>query len=294
MRSTAWKTPETAPGSGGAPEGPGHGRGSGPGARGEWIRRALLTVGVLGGLLAFLRLAPRYYDWNWAGVWRDGDYAALLLGGLWVTAWISFGGLVLGLGLGFLGAAARASRHWAPSQLGALYVELVRGTPLLVQIAIAKYCVATALYDVLVALGVGRAAADWVREPALVGVATLGVFAGAYVTEIVRAAIASVDPGQREAALSQGMSRRQVFWLVLFPQALRRMIPPLTGQFVSLIKDSSLLSVIAVGELMKRAGEVRASTHSEFEVLLPLAGLYLVITFPLSRLARRLELSLAV
>ncbi len=260
----------------------------------EWLYRTLLTLGVLGALMAFLLLAPRYYDWNWAGVWRDGDYASLLFGGLWVTAWISVGGLLLGLVLGFLGAAARSSRHWAPSQLGTIYVELVRGTPLLVQIAIAKYCVATAAFDLLVAAGMSRDSADVVREPALVGVLTLGVFAGAYVTEIVRAAVSSVDPGQREAALSQGMSRRQAFWLVLFPQALRRMVPPLTGQFVSLVKDSSLLSVIAVGELMKRAGEVRASTHSEFEVLLPLAALYLMITFPLSRLARRLELSLAV
>jgi polar amino acid transport system permease protein len=71
------------------------------------------------------------------------------------------------------------------------------------------------------------------------------------------------------------------------------MVPPLTGEFVSLVKDSSLLSIIAVPELMKRAGEVRASTRSEFEVLLPLAVLYLAITFPLSRLARRLELRLA-
>jgi len=260
---------------------------------GRVFARALLTAGVLGGVLAFLLLAPTYYDWNWEGVWRDGDYASLLLGGLAVTAWISAGGLVLGLLLGFLGAWARMSRHWAPNQLGAVYVEMVRGTPLLVQIFIAKYCVATAIYQALVGAGVGKEAADLVREPALVGVLTLGVFAGAYVTEIVRAAILSVDPGQREAALSQGMSRRQVFWLVLFPQALRRMVPPLTGEFVSLVKDSSLLSIIAVPELMKRAGEVRTSTHSEFEVLLPLALLYLAITFPLSRLARRLEMRLA-
>jgi polar amino acid transport system permease protein len=264
-----------------------------PRDEGRLLARALLTAGVLGGVLAFLILAPTYYDWNWEGVWRDGDYASLLFGGLAVTAWISAGGLVLGLLLGFAGAWARMARHWAPNQLGALYVEMVRGTPLLVQIFIAKYCVATAVYQALVGAGLDKETADVVREPALVGVLTLGVFAGAYVTEIVRAAVLSVDPGQREAALSQGMSRRQSFWLVLFPQALRRMVPPLTGEFVSLVKDSSLLSIIAVPELMKRAGEVRASTRSEFEVLLPLAVLYLAITFPLSRLARRLELRLA-
>src|SRR5205807_713549 len=108
-----------------------------------------------------------------------------------------------------------------------------------VQLFIAQYCVANSL-------GVDE-------HPFLVGTATLGLFAGAYVSEIVRAAVQSVDSGQTEAALSQGMTRGQALRLVVIPQALRRMLPPMAGEFVSLVKDSSLLSVIGVVELSKIA-----------------------------------------
>lgn len=256
------------------------------------VLRALLTLALLGGLLAFLLLAPRDYRWSWQ-VWGTGRYAEHVLGGLWMTFQVSVAALVLGLAFGLAGGLLRLSRHWALNQVGAVYVELIRGTPLLVQILLAKYCMATAFHDVLRDMGFSASTAESVRNPVVIGIVVLGFFAGAYVAEIVRAAILSIDRGQSEAALAQGMTRGQVFRLVLFPQALRRMVPPMTGQFVSLVKDSSLLSAIAVPELMKRADEVRTSTYAEFEVLLPLAALYLVICFPLSRLARRLELRLA-
>ncbi len=259
----------------------------------DTLRRTLLTVAAVGGLVAFLILAPRDYVFKWYAVWRDGDYAAYLVGGLVTTLWISLGSLVLALILGVAGGLARLSRNWVVNQLGTIYVELVRGTPLLVQIMVGYFCVAVAVRDVLRALGASEGVIDWTQQPALIGVVVLGVFAGAYVAEIVRAALLSIDRGQTEAALSQGMTRGQVFRYVLFPQALRRMIPPLTGQFVSLVKDSSLLSVIAVSELMKRASEVRTSSYQTFEVFLPLAAMYLAICFPLSMLARRLELRLA-
>jgi polar amino acid transport system permease protein len=187
---------------------------------------------------------------------------------------------------------ARLSRRPALQQAGVTYVEIVRGTPLLVQVLVAYYAVAPALRDLLRSAGAPSALSAPFDDPVFVGVVTLGVFAGAYVTEIVRAAVESVDRGQTEAALSQGMTHGQVLRLVLLPQALRRMIPPLTGELVSLVKDSSLLSVIAVSELLKRSSEVQSTTYKTSEVLLPLALLYLCITFPLSRLARRLELRL--
>jgi polar amino acid transport system permease protein len=143
-----------------------------------------------------------------------------------------------------------------------------------VQIFLAVYCVGYAL---------------GIDDATVVGVLTLGGFAGAYVTEIVRGAVESIDPGQAEAALSQGMSRGQAMRHVLLPQALRRMVPPMTGEFVSLVKDSSLLSVIGVLEVTKRANEAQSVTLRTFEIYLPLALMYLAITFPLSRLARRLE-----
>lgn len=268
-------------------------RTSNPATDADLWKRAALTTAVLGGGLAFVLLAPRFYEYNWPAVWRDGSHAAYLLGGLVTTIWISVGALVLALVFGVIGGLARLSRNWVVNQLGTIYVEVIRGTPLLVQIVVAYFCIAVAVRDSLQALGAPAGFVAATQDPQWLGIVVLGVFGGAYVTEIVRAAVLSIDKGQTEAALSQGMNRKQLFRYVLFPQAVRRMIPPLTGQLVSLIKDSSLLSVIAVAELMRRGGEVRANTFQQFEVYLPLAAMYLLICYPLSRLARRLELRLA-
>ena len=256
------------------------------------VERTILTIAVFAGSIAFVLVVPRI-DYNWAAVWRDGNYASYLFGGLLVTLWISLGALVLALIFGVLGGIARLSRNWFWNQLGTIYVEVIRGTPLLVQIMVAYFCIAISMREGLTAIGAPEMLISATQNPTWIGVVLLGVFGGAYVTEIVRAAVLSIDKGQTEAALSQGMSRRQVYRHVLFPQAVRRMIPPLTGQLVSLIKDSSLLSLIAVGELMHRGAQVRSSTFANFEVYLPLAPMYLAICFPLSLLARRLELRLA-
>lgn len=254
----------------------------------ERLVRAGVTLAVLAAGLALLAAARNRWEWG-----RVLAYGPLLLRGLVVTAWVSLLGMALGLALGLAGGIGRLSRRAVPNQLAATYVELVRGTPLLVQVYLAYYVVWPAVDALLQRAGVPPSLGDPDRATIVVGVLTIGVFAGAYVTEIVRAAIESVDPGQTEAALAQGMTPWQVFRLVLFPQALRRMIPPLAGQFVSLVKDSSLLSVIAVPELTKRALEAHANTYKPFEVFLLLAALYLALTLPLSRLARRLELALA-
>lgn len=251
------------------------------GSRRGTAERALVTVVVLGGLVAFLAATGPDNGWNFRRVWGDADGPAwrwTLLRGLGVTVLVSLGAMAVALPLGLLGGLARLSRRPALRQLGAIYVEVVRGTPLLVQIFIAVYCVGFAL-------GIEN-------RPTLVGLLTLGVFAGAYVTEIVRAAVESVDPGQTEAALSQGMTRRQAFRRVLFPQAVRRMLPPLAGELANLVKDSSLLSAVGVLELTKRADEAHNVTLRTFEVFLPVAVLYLAVTFPLSVLVRRLELRL--
>jgi polar amino acid transport system permease protein len=246
--------------------------------------RALVTVAVVGGLAAFLATTGPDNGWDWGRVWgrfgdaREPGWPYVFVGALGITLLASGGALLVSLVLGFAGGLARLSRRTWLNQLGVLYVEIVRGTPLLVQLFIAVYCVGYAL---------------GAQDKLLVGTLTLGIFAGAYVTEIVRSSVESVDPGQIEAALSQGMSRRQAMRHVLLPQALRRMLPPMTGELVSLVKDSSLLGVVGVLEISKRAREATADTQRTFEIYLPLALLYLAITFPLSRLARRLELSVA-
>jgi len=144
----------------------------------------------------------------------------------------------------------------------------------LVQVLIFYFCVGVVIH---------------VDSPIGIGTVCLGLFAGAYISEMVRAGIESVDRGQWESALSTGLSHRQTLIAVILPQAVRRIIPPVTGQFVSCIKDSSLLSIISVRELTKAAEMVNATTYKTFEAYLPLAALYLLLTYPLSRLTRRLE-----
>lgn len=252
-----------------------------------WTRVGVTLV-VVGLLAAFLLSAPRY-RYEWVRLWAEEGAAGYLLGGLVTTAWISLVGLVLGLLFGLLGGLARLSRSAVWQQLGALYVEIVRGTPFLIQVTVAWFCFAPALKDAAGALGLPAALVAVFDDPVVVGVFALGVCSGAYVTEIVRAAVESVDRGQTEAALSQGMTYGQVLRLVLLPQAFRRMLPPLAGELVTLVKDSSILSFLAVSELAKRGSEMQARTYKTFEILLPVALLYLALTFPLSRLARHLE-----
>jgi polar amino acid transport system permease protein len=156
-------------------------------------------------------------------------------------------------------------------------VELIRGTPLLVQIFIVYFFIGTVL-------NLDRFTA---------GVAALAVFTGAYVAEIVRAGISSIHKGQMEAGRSLGMTSAQTMRYVILPQAFKRVLPPLAGQFINLIKDSSLVSVISITDLTKAGREVVSSTFSPFEVWFTVALLYLVLTGTLSFLVRRLEVKYA-
>jgi polar amino acid transport system permease protein len=123
---------------------------------------------------------------------------------------------------------------------------------------------------------------------------SLSIFAGAYITEIFRAGIQSVHKGQREAALSLGMTETQCMCLVVLPQAFKRVLPPLAGQFISLIKDSSLVSVIAVEELTYAARNTITMTFRAFEVYIAVAVFYFLLSFILSRFVHILEERLAV
>ncbi len=218
-----------------------------------------------------LILSRMEYSWNWRIVW---EYRRLYLYGLYYTLAISTGAICLGYLLGLAGGIARISGNAFAKEAARLYVIFFRGTPLLVQIYIFYFCLAAAVgYD----------------NPVVIGIVTLAAFSGAYIAEIVRAGIESIDRGQSEAALSTGLTGWQTLRYVIFPQAFRRIIPPVTGQFVSLIKDSSLLSVISVRELTKAAEVINATTYKTFEAYLPLAFMYLLLTYPLSYLAQALE-----
>ncbi|MFV3415706.1 amino acid ABC transporter permease [Pseudomonas nitroreducens] len=199
--------------------------------------------------------------------------AGPLAWGLWTTLWISFVSGAFGLVIGLFTGLCRLSKNPTLHDLSTLYVELVRGTPLLVQIFIFYFFIGTVL--------------NLSREFA--GVAALALFTGAYVAEIVRAGVQSIARGQDEAARSLGLNAAQSMRHVILPQAFKRVLPPLAGQFISLVKDTSLVSVIAITELTKSGREAITTSFSTFEIWFCVAALYLVINLPLSHLAGRLE-----
>lgn len=215
--------------------------------------------------------------------WKPG----LFIVGLWITLKLSLIATIFGILIGIVGGLARISSNPAFKWLSICYIELIRGSPLMVQILIWYYVIGTLVNDLLYTYGMGRLPAFWY------GVASLACFAGAYVTEIVRAGIQSIHRGQTEAARSVGMSYAQSMWHIILPQALRRILPPLAGQFISLIKDSSLLGIIAIRELTKAAREIVTASLQPFEVYFVLAALYLVLTFTLSMCVQYLEKRMA-
>ncbi|MFO7765483.1 MAG: amino acid ABC transporter permease [Pelovirga sp.] len=206
--------------------------------------------------------------------WQAGP----LLHGLGVTLWISAVSSIIGLAIGLFTGLCRLSRNLTLRQLSILYIEIIRGTPLLVQIFIVYFFFGTVL-------NIDRMAA---------GIAALSIFAGAYVAEIIRAGIQSIPKGQMEAARSLGMNTPQAMIHIILPQAFKRTLPPLAGQFISLIKDSSLVSVIAITDLTKAGREVITSTFATFEIWFVVAFLYLTLTSILSQVIAWVERRFAV
>lgn len=211
------------------------------------------------------------YAWNWQAVW---DYRGLLLKGWLFTVGLSLAALAVSCVVGLMAALALGSRFRLVEAIGRVYVELIRGTPLLVQLLVGFYVVATAAK---------------LENRYVVGVLVLSLFSGAYLAEIFRAGIDAIPRAQRDSARAIGLTPWQAMRLVILPQAARLVVPPVAGQLVSLVKDSSLLSVIAINEFTQSAQEVNAATYSSLESYLPLAAGYLVLTLPLSWLSRWLE-----
>ncbi len=209
--------------------------------------------------------------------------AGLLLVGLWVTLKVSFIAIIFGVILGLLTGIARISQNPALRMSAITYIELIRGSPLLVQIFIWYFVLGTLINSMLANIGIGQIPPLWF------GVASLAIFAGAYVAEIVRAGIQSIHPGQIEAARSLGMSKYRAMRHIILPQAFRRILPPLTGQFISMIKDSSLLGVIAIRDLTKATREAVTTSLQPFELWFLCAILYLVLTFSFSMFVQYLE-----
>jgi polar amino acid transport system permease protein len=207
----------------------------------------------------------------------------VLIKGLLLTLEVSALAIVLGIVLGLFTGLARISENPALRWGAITYIELIRGSPLLVQIFLWYFVGGTVINAMLTQYGFAQVSPLWF------GVLALAIFTGAYPAEIVRAGIQSVHRGQMEAARSLGMTYFQAMRKVILPQAFRRILPPLAGQFISLVKDSSLLGVISIRELTKATREVVTSSLQPFEIWIVCAILYLVLTFTLSMFVQYLE-----
>ena len=203
--------------------------------------------------------------------------------GLVITIEVSILSTIFGILIGIFGGLARVSSNPLLKWSSTLYVELIRGSPLLVQIFIWYFLLGTMINAIIAKQGLGPI------DPLWYGVASLSTFTGAYVAEIVRAGIQSIHFGQVEAARSLGMTYVQSMRHIILPQALRRILPPLAGQFISLVKDSSLLGIIAVRELTKATREIVTVSLQTFECWMVCAILYLIVTFALSMFVQHLE-----
>ncbi|PIE72511.1 MAG: ABC transporter permease [Deltaproteobacteria bacterium] len=206
--------------------------------------------------------------------WRPGP----LLKGLWVTLWLSAISSCFALIIGLVTGLAKISKNLVLRGLAVIYIECIRGTPLLVQIFLAYFFLGTVFH----------------LDREICGVGALALFAGAYVAEIIRAGIQAIPKGQTEAARSLGMTATQAMIEVVLPQAFKKILPPLSGQFISLIKDSSLVSIIAITDLTKSGREIITSTFATFEVWLVVAAMYLLITSVLSQIVYYMERRYAV
>lgn len=198
-----------------------------------------------------------------------------LLEGIPYTLLISFGGLAMGFMLGIFFGLLSINKRWFLRWPAIAYIEIFRGTPILVQVLFIFYGLPSLLGGPIDAL--------------YASIAAIALNSGAYISEVVRGGVQSIDHGQTEAGLSLGLSRNQTFWSVIWPQAFRRMIPPLGNQAIISIKDTSLFSVIGVGELVRQGQIYIASTFTALEVYLVIALMYLIITLTLSLVLRFME-----
>ncbi|WP_321403381.1 amino acid ABC transporter permease [Maridesulfovibrio sp.] len=203
------------------------------------------------------------------------DTFPMLMRGLKLTVEITIGGLVFGFLFGSAAGLMKLSRNFFTRKIAGVYVEAIRGTPMLVQ-AMFLY------YGVPMAIGMRI-------PPMTAGIIIIAVNSGAYIAEIVRGAVQSINKGQVEAGRSIGLTSAQTMRYIVWPQALKRMIPPLGNQFIISLKDTSLLMVIGVGELMRTGQEITSVNFRAFEVYLAVACVYLVMTLSIAYVMRRIE-----
>jgi len=222
-------------------------------------------------------MSGHHFQFKASVIWES---IPILLTGIKYTIFITIFGLVIGFILGSLAGLARTSRSPIFYRLAGAYIESIRGTPLMVQVMFIYFGMPLVLNT---------------RVPPLVaGISAIGINAGAYIAEIVRGSIQSIDRGQMEAGRSIGLTHFKAMLYIVWPQAFRRMIPPLGNQFIISLKDTSLLVVIGVGELTRTGQEIIAVNFRAFEVWLTVAIMYLALTMTIAKFLRILERKLAI
>lgn len=263
MGDAAWSSPEPTPGSLFPSEYTLH--------MPRWLAHLIVLALLAAGCgWAFSRLDM---SWNWEVVW---EYRRAFWKGWWTTVGVALAALVVSGLIGLVVAVMLRSRWPLVEAAARIYVELIRGTPLLVQLLVGWYVIAAAM----------QVGTDYRTA---VGVLVLAMFSGAYMAEIVRGGLDAIPRAQIDSGRSIGLTPWQILRFVVLPQAVRIVLPSVAGQLVSLVKDSSLLSILSVGEFTFAARNVNSATYSTLESYLPLAVGYLALTLPLSALSRWLE-----
>lgn len=209
---------------------------------------------------------------DWSVITQNSN---VILLGLWVTIKYTVVTSVIGLMIGLLVALIQLARARALVAAGRLFVEFFRNIPLLVWLLWAYYAL-----PIMMGINISKEMA---------GILALSLYGAAYFAEIFRAGIQSIDEGQSDAAVALGMSYRQKLSRIILPQALRRMVPPLAGQMIIQLKNTTLLSVITVPDLLYQAEYVSSFTYRPLEVYTAVAIIFLIVLVPLTYVARRLE-----
>ncbi|RZW15211.1 MAG: amino acid ABC transporter permease [Desulfobulbaceae bacterium] len=277
-----------------------------------WLN--LLLIAILIGFFTFILYRLFFslnYNWNWSviptylvrydeqsGRWLPN----ILLQGLFTTIKLSIWGMLLAGILGLVIGILRTSKRLFFRLCARTFVELIRNTPPLVLVFIFYFFVSDQVLPAIGADSFVRGLSDqWTERlayiattpdlfiPFLSGVITIGIFQSAYITEIVRAGIEAIDVGQWDASKALGLNYFQQLRLIILPQALRIMLPPLANEFINTIKYSSIVSIISIQELTFQGLQVMSSTQVTIEVWLTITAMYLIICLSLSLLVTRLE-----
>lgn len=274
----------------------------------------ILLTATITAVLVYKIEAQLNYKWNWGAIpqylfrfssQEDRWIPNVLITGLLTTIRLSFWATILAALFGTLMGLARVSSNLFNRLIGGTYVEIIRNSPPLVLVFIFYYFIGDQIFPAIgidrllgTTSGFNRGLIENLFAPLalfptfLAALLTLAIFEGAYITEIVRAGIQSVEKGQWEAADALGFSKFDRMRHIILPQAVKQILPPLAGQFISTIKDSAIVSVISIQELTFQGMELMATTYMTFEIWITITVLYLLLTLSCSLVIERFEIFL--